>query len=65
MLCHLRNSGDGPINVTYIMGSLNLPYDFNYHIQNFSYKAVGIQLPPGFEATFEYPFKVSGDGRRR
>lgn len=58
ILCHLTNEGDKPYNVTAIMGSLNSPYDFNFHIQNYTYKQIGLVVKPGDEATFEYQFQV-------
>jgi hypothetical protein len=35
VLCHLSNNAEGNVNITAIMGSLNSPFDFNFHIQNF------------------------------
>jgi len=58
VLCHLSNEGQLPYNVTAIMGSMNSPFDFNFHIQNYSYKPFGIVVKPGEEVTFEYQFQV-------
>jgi hypothetical protein len=58
VLCHFSNDDQYPYNVTAIMGSLNSPYDFGFHIQNYSYKPVGVLVRPGEEYTFEYQFHV-------
>lgn len=58
ILCYFSNEGDRNLNITAIMGSLNSPHDFNYHIQNYTYKQIGIILQPQEEATFEYQFQV-------
>lgn len=57
VLCHFTNNGEQPINITAIMGSLNSPFDFNYHIQNYSYRPFGVVVKPGEEMTFDYPFQ--------
>ena len=59
VLCHFVNHGDFPYNVTAIMGSLNSPMDFSYHIQNYSYKPVGVVVRSQEEVTLEYQFQVS------
>jgi hypothetical protein len=51
-------SGKNPLNVTAIMGSLNSPYDFNYFVQNFTYKPIGVVVKGGEEITLEYQFQV-------
>lgn len=58
VLCHFTNQGMYPYNITAIMGSLNSPFDFNFHIQNYSYKPVGILARPGDEITLDYQFQV-------
>jgi hypothetical protein len=58
VLCHFTNQGEYPYNITAIMGSLNSPFDFNFHIQNYSYKPVGIVARPGEEITLDYQFQV-------
>ena len=58
VLCHFLNRGDFPYNVTAIMGSLNSPVDFSYHIQNYSYKPVGVVVRSQEEVTLEYQFQV-------
>lgn len=60
VLCHFSNNDEIPYNVSAIMGSLNSPYDFSQHIQNYTYKPLGIVVRPGDEITFEYQFQVSG-----
>jgi hypothetical protein len=58
ILCHFSNDNEIPFNVTAIMGSLNSPFDFNFYIQNYTYKPLGIIVQPGTEVTFEYQFQV-------
>lgn len=40
------------------MASLNNPYDFNFYIQNFTYKTLGVVVKGGEEITLEYQFQV-------
>lgn len=61
VLCHFTNHGDFPYNVTAIMGSLNSPVDFNYHIQNYSYKPIGVVVRSQEEVTLEYQFQLHPD----
>lgn len=58
ILCHLSNNDNVPYNISAIMGSLNSPYDFSYHIQNYTYKPLGVVVRPGDEITFQYQFQV-------
>lgn len=58
VLCHIYNDGQFSYNITAIMGSLNSPYDFNFHIQNYSYKPFGIVVKAGEEYTFDYQFQL-------
>jgi hypothetical protein len=59
VLCHFSNNDNIAYNVSAIMGSLNSPYDFAYHIQNYTYKPLGIVVRPGDEITFQYQFQVT------
>mmetsp|Transcript_3246 Transcript_3246/g.4423 ORF Transcript_3246/g.4423 Transcript_3246/m.4423 type:complete len:257 (+) Transcript_3246:35-805(+) len=52
-----NNKGDIGFNVTHVFASLRSPYDYNYHIQNFSAMPIGTLVPPGAQASFEYLFK--------
>jgi hypothetical protein len=61
ILCHFSNNDNIPYNVSAIMGSLNSPFDFSYHIQNYTYKPLGIVVRPGDEITFQYQFQVNRD----
>ena len=36
VLLGMHNGADAPLNVSFIMGSLNSPFDFNMHVQNFT-----------------------------
>ena len=58
VLCHFRNDGDKAINVTGIMGSINLAHDFRVHIWNNSFKGVYVEVQANEEATFLYPFHM-------
>lgn len=58
VLCHLSNEGQYPYNITAIMGSLNSPVDFSFHIQNYSYKPLGVVVKSGEEYTFDYQFQL-------
>eukprot|EP00607_Mallomonas_marina_P004206 CAMPEP_0182429126 /NCGR_PEP_ID=MMETSP1167-20130531/25536_1 /TAXON_ID=2988 /ORGANISM="Mallomonas Sp, Strain CCMP3275" /LENGTH=201 /DNA_ID=CAMNT_0024612473 /DNA_START=204 /DNA_END=812 /DNA_ORIENTATION=- len=58
VLCHVHNDGQFAYNVTAIMGSLNSPYDFSFHIQNYSYKPFGLVVKAGEEYTFDYQFQL-------
>lgn len=57
VLCHVRNKG-GPLNVTFMRGSLNFPFDFSIQLLELSSEPVNIQMPAGGEATLEYRFMV-------
>lgn len=58
VLCHLINEGQTSYNITAVMGSLNSPFDFNFHIQNYTYKPFGIVVKAGEEYTFDYQFQL-------
>jgi hypothetical protein len=58
MLSGLLNEGEKPINVTGIMGSLNMPEAFQFYYVNFTYKHFGHVVEQGQEMTFAYPFKL-------
>jgi hypothetical protein len=40
-----------------IMGSLNMPHNFDIHVQNFTYAVVNQTVPPGGEISFDYSFE--------
>lgn len=62
VLCHFTNTAEHyPFNVTAIMGSLNSPFDFNFHVQNYSYKPIGIAVQTDEEYTFSYEFQLHPD----
>jgi hypothetical protein len=50
------NTGETPVVLHFIMGSVNSPFDFNYHIQNFSLTVINSTLEAGEERTLEYQF---------
>lgn len=56
-LVGLVNTGDKELNVTFAMGSLNSPFDFNYYMQNFSAVSYNTTVLPGEEYTFKYTFE--------
>jgi len=56
ILVGFHNAAYRDFNVSYILGSINLPEN-NMFIQNFSYHAYFQSVPSGEEATFEYNFR--------
>jgi len=58
VLCSVRNQGDSPYNITAMMGSLNAPFNFDYHLQNYTLQSLGVFLTTSQEITFEYTFKL-------
>jgi translocon-associated protein subunit alpha len=52
----LVNNGEEAVQVAFIMGSINSPFDFNFHVQNFSLLPINVTLDAGEERTFEYKF---------
>ena len=59
VLCHLKNDGKLPINITAIMGSLNSNNPFYDYLQNFTYSPFGVVIRPAEEITLAYKFKMS------
>jgi hypothetical protein len=57
-LCHFSNTGTAPYNITAIMGSLNSPFNFDFYIQNYSYKIFGVVVNPGEEVSLDYQFQL-------
>mmetsp|Transcript_22024 Transcript_22024/g.37152 ORF Transcript_22024/g.37152 Transcript_22024/m.37152 type:complete len:248 (-) Transcript_22024:135-878(-) len=57
-LCHFSNDGASYYNITAIMGSLNSPFDFRHHFQNYTYKPFGTLVKAGEEITFKYAFQL-------
>lgn len=57
VLVTIRNDGSSDYNMSYIMGSLNLPKDFHYYVQNFTYSPLWTNIPSKEEATFQYKFR--------
>jgi len=55
-LVGMVNTGDTPVIVHFMMGSINSPFDFSYHVQNLSLVVVNQTLDAGEERTFEYRF---------
>ena len=60
-LCHFSNEGSSYYNVSAIMGSLNSPFEFKHHFQNYSYKSFGTVVKPGEEITFKYNFQLHSE----
>jgi hypothetical protein len=60
-LCHFSNEGSTYYNVSAIMGSLNSPFEFRHHYQNYSYKPFGTVVKPGEEITLSYNFQVHSE----
>lgn len=57
-LCHFSNKGSSKYNISAIMGSLNAPFDFSHHFQNYSYKPFGIVVKNDEEITLKYTFQL-------
>ena len=60
-LCHLTNTGSNYYNISAIMGSLNAPFDFRHHFQNYSYKPIGMVVKSDEEITLKYSFQLHPD----
>eukprot|EP01040_Poterioochromonas_malhamensis_P004559 gene4559-4888_t len=60
-LCHFGNKGASYYNISAIMGSLNSPYDFRHHFQNYSYKPIGMVVKSDEEITMQYSFQLHPD----
>lgn len=60
-LCHFSNDGSSYYNVSAIMGSLNSPFDFRHHYQNYSYKPLGAIVKAGEEISFRYNFQLHAE----
>lgn len=50
------NGAAEPLNISAIMGSLNSPFDFSFHVQNFTYQMYDAKLQPGGEVSLDYTF---------
>ena len=57
-LCHFTNTGSSYYNISAIMGSLNAPFDFHHHFQNYSYKPIGMVVKGGEEISLKYSFQL-------
>ena len=60
-LCHFSNDGSSYYNVSAIMGSLNSPFEFRHHYQNYSYKPIGTVVKAGEEISFKYGFQLHSE----
>jgi len=56
VLVGFSNRGSSVYNLTHIGASLHSPFDYNYYIQNFTYREVDSLIEPGEEGTIEYSF---------
>lgn len=59
VLCHVQNNGLSAVNITAIMGSLNVAFQFHQYVQNYSYKSFGAMLKPDEELTLQYEFEIN------
>lgn len=57
ILLGVHNQDSKTFNFSRIMGSLNLPQEFNYYVQNFSANAYSVSLKNEEESTLEYKFR--------
>jgi hypothetical protein len=56
VLCGFTNTGDKSYNVTSIRGSLNSPFDYRMHIQNFTEMNPNAEIKKGDQGTLFYRF---------
>lgn len=63
LLANLHNKGASEFNITEIGASFHSPYDFQYHIQNFSSLNLpdGVALGASEEVSLEYMFRPDGE----
>ncbi|PIN12742.1 Translocon-associated complex TRAP, alpha subunit [Handroanthus impetiginosus] len=60
LLVGIKNEGESSINFIAIQGSVHLPFDHRYLLQNLSAQAFNnASVPPSAQATFPYIFGVS------
>jgi len=57
VLLGIHNNGKADYNISFIGASLHSPFDLDYHIQNFSAKAIEEVVESGQEQTFDYTFR--------
>eukprot|EP00899_Mesostigma_viride_P012794 jgi/Mesvir1/21515/Mv03958-RA.1 len=55
VLVGVYNGGSTTMNLTRIMGSLNMGWDFSYYVQNFTEVDYSVVLEPGAQASLSYP----------
>jgi len=58
VLMGMRNTGDTPMNVTHLAGSINAPQQWNYYVTNFTVGQYNVVIEPAKEASFEYQFYI-------
>jgi len=56
VLVGFQNKGESTFNLTAVGAALHSPFDYNYYIQNFTYREVNSIVGPGEEVTVEYQF---------
>ena len=61
VLCHLKNDGKLPVNITSIMGSLNADKRFYDYLQNFTAAPFSTVVKPAEEITLSYKFVLNKD----
>ena len=61
VLCHLKNDGKLPVNITSIMGSLNADKRFYDYLQNFTATPFSAVVKPAEEITLSYKFVMNKD----
>jgi len=57
VLVGFSNSGSSAFTLTSIGAHLHSPYDFSYHIQNFTEREIDGVVEPGAQLSLEYTFK--------
>mmetsp|Transcript_511 Transcript_511/g.1776 ORF Transcript_511/g.1776 Transcript_511/m.1776 type:complete len:224 (-) Transcript_511:102-773(-) len=56
VLLGVHNGAERDVNVSFVMGSLNSPFEFGLHVQNFTGASYGVVVEEDDEATFSYTF---------
>ena len=57
------NNGEHSVNVTRAMGSINSPFQFSFHVKNFTMRGYQpqVEVPPGEERNIEFAFTPRDD----
>jgi len=56
LLVGIRNTGENSWNITHIQSSIVHPYDYTYHLENFTRREYGVVVGPNEQHTLSYTF---------